>query len=138
MIDDTFGKEINCENRNHFAYYLFLTSANAVEIKRELIFCLLSLFNIVCLQKAYFDIEKLSSDRNDAEEALREAYRDANDVLDALPNTHPFHKYAETIIQRVRGLKSWKLFYLLECFSQFCVVFFLFCTSKLLAKRIMF
>ncbi len=53
------------------------------------------------VQKTYFDIDKLSSDKNDAEETVASAYRDANDVLDALPANHPHREYAQTIIQKV-------------------------------------
>lgn len=38
------------------------------------------------LLKAYFDVDKLSSDKNDAEETLKEVYREAREVLNILQN----------------------------------------------------
>jgi len=38
------------------------------------------------LLKAYFDVDKLSGEKNDAEETLREVYREAKEVLNVLQN----------------------------------------------------
>ncbi|KAI6197513.1 hypothetical protein M3Y94_01232900 [Aphelenchoides besseyi] len=39
------------------------------------------------LQKTYFDIEKLSTDKNDAEETIHELYNECKEVLNLLKNT---------------------------------------------------
>lgn len=54
------------------------------------------------LQKTYFDVEKLSGDKNDAEEAVREAYQDAYDVSKSLGEFHPYLPHAKIILDKVR------------------------------------
>ena len=70
------------------------------------------------LQKTYFDIgiiesstslsnsvnliaEKLSAEKNDAEESVRESFRDTQEILDSLRDGHPYREYAETIMAKV-------------------------------------
>uniref|UniRef100_A0A1I8EZG2 LMBR1 domain-containing protein 2 n=1 Tax=Wuchereria bancrofti TaxID=6293 RepID=A0A1I8EZG2_WUCBA len=52
------------------------------------------------LNKTYFDIDKLSTDKNDAEDAVREAYKEARSVLTLLCNEHTLRKYAQTIVAK--------------------------------------
>nr|CDP97965.2 Bm2824 [Brugia malayi] len=52
------------------------------------------------LNKTYFDIDKLSTDKNDAEHAVREAYKEARSVLTLLCSEHTLRKYAQIILAK--------------------------------------
>ncbi|KJH52610.1 LMBR1-like region [Dictyocaulus viviparus] len=52
------------------------------------------------LRKTYFNIDKLSTDKNEAEEALKDAYREARSVLNILKNEHRAREKAQIIISR--------------------------------------
>uniref|UniRef100_A0A8R1TJV2 LMBR1 domain-containing protein 2 homolog n=1 Tax=Onchocerca volvulus TaxID=6282 RepID=A0A8R1TJV2_ONCVO len=52
------------------------------------------------LNKTYFDIDKLSMDKNDAEDTVREVYREARNVLTLLSNEHTLRRYAQTIMAK--------------------------------------
>lgn len=53
------------------------------------------------LQKTYFDVEKLSTDRNDAEESLRESFRDAKAASESLRDANRLRPYVEIIMKKV-------------------------------------
>uniref|UniRef100_A0A914EJH6 Uncharacterized protein n=1 Tax=Acrobeloides nanus TaxID=290746 RepID=A0A914EJH6_9BILA len=50
------------------------------------------------INKAYFDIDKLSTDRNDAEEAVREVYFEAKDALNILQNQRGLARHKAQVI----------------------------------------
>ncbi|TKR77026.1 hypothetical protein L596_018076 [Steinernema carpocapsae] len=50
------------------------------------------------LNKTYFDLDKLSADKNDAEEAIKDAYRESRDILTLLRNEHGFRDLAQIIV----------------------------------------
>uniref|UniRef100_A0A914XPW8 LMBR1 domain containing 2 n=1 Tax=Plectus sambesii TaxID=2011161 RepID=A0A914XPW8_9BILA len=52
------------------------------------------------LNKTYFDIEKMSADKNDAEETLKDVYRDALEAHNALRDSHPFRSHGEIILAK--------------------------------------
>ncbi|CAG9536789.1 unnamed protein product [Cercopithifilaria johnstoni] len=52
------------------------------------------------LNKTYFDIDKLSTDKNDAEDTVREVYKEARSVLTLLHNEHTLRKYAQVIVAK--------------------------------------
>ncbi|VBB28553.1 unnamed protein product [Acanthocheilonema viteae] len=52
------------------------------------------------LNKTYFDIDKLSTDKNDAEDTVREVYKEARSVLTLLCNEHTLRKHAQTIVAK--------------------------------------
>uniref|UniRef100_A0A0R3S0S6 LMBR1 domain-containing protein 2 n=1 Tax=Elaeophora elaphi TaxID=1147741 RepID=A0A0R3S0S6_9BILA len=52
------------------------------------------------LNKTYFDIDKLSTDKNDAEDVVREVYKEARSVLTLFCNEHTLRKYAQTIVAK--------------------------------------
>ncbi|KAE9420939.1 hypothetical protein Angca_009583, partial [Angiostrongylus cantonensis] len=52
------------------------------------------------LSKTYFNIDKIFSDKNETEEALKDAYREARTVLNVLKNEHGTREKAQMIISR--------------------------------------
>uniref|UniRef100_A0A915PT97 Uncharacterized protein n=1 Tax=Setaria digitata TaxID=48799 RepID=A0A915PT97_9BILA len=52
------------------------------------------------LNKTYFDIDKLSADKNDADDTLQELYKEARSVLMLLCNEHILRGYAETVVAK--------------------------------------
>ncbi|VDM47365.1 unnamed protein product [Toxocara canis] len=52
------------------------------------------------LNKTYFDIDKLSADKNEAEDALKEVYQEARSVLSLLRNEHVLREYAQTVLAK--------------------------------------
>ncbi|VDN03870.1 unnamed protein product [Thelazia callipaeda] len=52
------------------------------------------------LNKTYFDVDKLSSDKNDAEDILPEIYKEAQSILTSLCNEHTLRGYARTIVAK--------------------------------------
>ncbi|KAK0416236.1 hypothetical protein QR680_012366 [Steinernema hermaphroditum] len=50
------------------------------------------------LNKTYFDIDKLSADKNDAEEAIKETYRESREILTLLRNEHGYRDLAQIIV----------------------------------------
>ncbi|KAJ1362628.1 hypothetical protein KIN20_022247 [Parelaphostrongylus tenuis] len=52
------------------------------------------------LSKTYFNIDKLFSDKNEAEEGVKDAYREARTVLNILKNEHGAREKAQMIISR--------------------------------------
>lgn len=57
------------------------------------------------LQKTYFDVEKLSTEKNDAEEALKEAYLESKSVFESYRDGHPFKINSGIILKKV-----WRFF----------------------------
>ncbi|KAK5966209.1 LMBR1 domain-containing protein 2, partial [Trichostrongylus colubriformis] len=53
------------------------------------------------LHKTYFDIDKLSSDKNEAEESVKEAYRETRAVLNLLKNEHGARDKAQIIVSSI-------------------------------------
>ncbi|CAJ0945847.1 unnamed protein product, partial [Mesorhabditis belari] len=52
------------------------------------------------LNKTFFDIDKLSTDKHDAEDSLKDVYREARTVLNLLKNEHSLRGKAQTIVSR--------------------------------------
>ncbi|XGW09205.1 hypothetical protein V3C99_011484 [Haemonchus contortus] len=52
------------------------------------------------LHKTYFNIDKLSSDKNEAEEAVKETYRETRAVLNILKNEHGAREKAQIILSK--------------------------------------
>ncbi|VDM56370.1 unnamed protein product [Angiostrongylus costaricensis] len=52
------------------------------------------------LRKTYFNIDKIFSDKNEAEEAIKDAYREARTVLNILKNEHGTREKAQMIVSR--------------------------------------
>ncbi|MCP9261675.1 LMBR1 domain-containing protein 2 [Dirofilaria immitis] len=52
------------------------------------------------LNKTYFDIDKLSTDKNDAEDTVREIYKEVQSVLALLCTEHLLRRYAQTILAK--------------------------------------
>ncbi|KAK6011157.1 LMBR1-like region, partial [Ostertagia ostertagi] len=52
------------------------------------------------LHVTYFNIDKLSSDKNEAEEAVKEAYRETRAVLNILKNEHGAREKAQIIVSK--------------------------------------
>ena len=64
----------------------------------------LNLKHLSTLQKTYFLVDKLSSEKSDAEEAMRAAYNDVSRLFDALPEMHPYRTHIETIMNKVHSV----------------------------------
>ncbi|CAJ0564635.1 unnamed protein product, partial [Mesorhabditis spiculigera] len=52
------------------------------------------------LNKTFFDVNKLSGDKHEAEDALKEVYREARAVLNLVKNEHSLRGKAQTIVSR--------------------------------------
>ena len=90
---------------------VFLLGYGLVEIPRQI-------FNAGTkgyrLEKVYFDIEKLSSEKNDAEESVREAYRDVEELEASLRGGHPFRarvqmmkdKFPARVVEELEGRRG--------------------------------
>uniref|UniRef100_A0A0M3HTB6 LMBR1 domain-containing protein 2 n=1 Tax=Ascaris lumbricoides TaxID=6252 RepID=A0A0M3HTB6_ASCLU len=52
------------------------------------------------LNKTYFDLDKLSAEKNEAEDALKEVYQEARSVLSLLRNDHALREYAQIVLAK--------------------------------------
>ncbi|VDK44873.1 unnamed protein product [Anisakis simplex] len=68
-----------------------------VEVPRQLMLMVKKEYR---LNKTYFDIDKLSSEKNEAEEELRDAYQMSRSVLTLLRNEYILREYAQTILAK--------------------------------------
>uniref|UniRef100_A0A915JFH1 Uncharacterized protein n=1 Tax=Romanomermis culicivorax TaxID=13658 RepID=A0A915JFH1_ROMCU len=76
---------------------VILLGYGLVEIPRRL--WLNSFTKNYSLQKTYFDVEKLSTDKNDAEENLREVYKEAKAASENMRDDPQLRYYADIIMK---------------------------------------
>lgn len=52
------------------------------------------------LSKTFFDIDKLSTDKHDAEDSLKDVYREARTILNLLKNEHSLRGKVQLIVSK--------------------------------------
>lgn len=89
---------ITASNTWGLFFLVMLLGYGLVEIPRQ--FWRQSFVKGYALQKTYFDLEKLSTDRNDAEETVRETHREAKAAVESLSDQPHLRRLAEIIVQK--------------------------------------